>query len=59
MLGTAGNYLDYPFGTTTHVHFELMVPTRLGWVHIDPYSSLIVSYEWFMGRKGQEIPRGK
>jgi hypothetical protein len=59
ILGKAGNYLDYPFGTTSHLHFELMVPTREGWVHVDPYSSLIVSYEWLIGQRGREIPWGQ
>lgn len=55
-LGLLGNYLDGPFGTSTHLHFELSVPTLYGWIHVNPYASLIVSYERLIGTRGSEVP---
>lgn len=54
-LGKLGNYLDGPFGTSSHLHFEMSVPTREGWVRVNPYSSLIVSYEALIGQRGREV----
>ncbi len=55
VLGELGNYLDGPYGTSSHLHFELFVPTRFGWARVNPYASLIVSYERLIGERGREV----
>jgi len=54
-LGTIGNYSRRPGLTTTHLHFEIQVPTRDGWVRINPYLSLVASYEHLIGARGVEL----
>jgi hypothetical protein len=54
-LGTIGNYNRRPGLTTTHLHFELQVPTRDGYVRVNPYMTLIASYEHLIGARGSEI----
>ncbi len=54
-LGTIGNYNRRPGMTTTHLHFEIQVPTRDGYVRINPYTTLIASYEHLIGARGSEI----
>ncbi len=54
-LGTIGNYNRRPGLTTTHLHFEIQVPTRDGYVRINPYATLIASYEHLIGARGNEV----
>lgn len=54
-LGTIGNYNRRPGMTTTHLHFEIQVPTRDGYVRINPYMTLVASYEHLIGARGSEI----
>ena len=54
-LGTIGNYNRRPGMTTTHLHFEIQVPTRDGWVRVNPYMTLIASYEHLIGARGSEV----
>ena len=54
-LGKVGNYDRVANGTTYHVHFELQVPTRDGWVFVSPYATLISSYERLIGGRGREF----
>jgi hypothetical protein len=49
------NYQDYPGGTTTHLHFDVQVFTREGWLWVNPYVTLIASYERLLGQRGREI----
>jgi murein DD-endopeptidase MepM/ murein hydrolase activator NlpD len=56
-LGTVGNYNRRPGMTTTHLHFEMQVPTRDGWVRINPYMTMIASYEHLIGARGTELGR--
>lgn len=53
-LGTIGNYNRRPGLTTTHLHFELQVPTRDGYVRVNPYMTLVASYEHLIGARGRE-----
>jgi hypothetical protein len=54
-LGVVSNYLDHPNGTSRHLHFDVQVFTRDGWIWVNPYVTLISSYErWIRGR-GHEI----
>ena len=54
-LGTIGNYNRRPGWTTTHLHFELQVPTRDGWVRVNPYMTLVASYEQLIRARGSEV----
>ena len=54
-LGTVGNYNRRPGWTTTHLHFEVQVPTRDGWVRVNPYMTLVASYEQLIRARGTEV----
>ena len=54
-LGLVSNYQDYPGGTTTHLHFDVQVFTREGWLWVNPYVTLIASYERLLGQRGREV----
>jgi murein DD-endopeptidase MepM/ murein hydrolase activator NlpD len=54
-LGTIGNYNRRPGMTTTHLHFEIQVPTCDGFVRVNPYMTLVASYEHLIGARGSEV----
>jgi hypothetical protein len=54
-VGVVSNYQGFPGGTTTHLHFDLQVFTRDGWIWVNPYATLIASYERLLGARGREI----
>ena len=54
-IGVVSNYLDYPNGTTRHLHFDVQVFTRDGWLWVNPYVTLISAYERLIRRRGREI----
>jgi hypothetical protein len=54
-IGSVSNYQGFQGGTTTHLHFDLQVFTRDGWIWVNPYSTLIVSYERLLGARGREV----
>ena len=58
VLGQVGNYNDYANGTTYHLHFDLQVPTKAGWVLVNPYMTLVAAYERLLGARGTEIKPG-
>ena len=58
LLGTVGNYNNRERGTTYHLHFDMQVPTRLGWVFVNPYMTLVSAYERLIGARGTEIKDG-
>ena len=49
------NYLDHPNGTTRHLHFDVQVFTRDGWLWVNPYVTLISAYERLIRGRGHEI----
>jgi hypothetical protein len=55
VIGTLGNFLAMNAVTTAHLHFELEVPTKDGWVLVNPYMTLVASYERLIEGRGQEI----
>ena len=55
IIGKAGNFNHRDNLTTYHLHFEVMVPTRDGWARINPYMTLIASYERLLGARGTEV----
>jgi hypothetical protein len=54
-IGVVSNYLDHPNGTTRHLHFDVQVFTRDGWIWVNPYVTLISAYERLIHGRGHEI----
>jgi len=54
-IGLVSNYLDHPNGTSRHLHFDVQVFTREGWLWVNPYVTLASAYERFIRRRGREI----
>ena len=54
-IGVVSNYLDHPNGTSRHLHFDVQVFTRDGWVWANPYVTLTSAYERLIGGRGHEI----
>ena len=54
-IGVVSNYLDHPNGTTRHLHFDVQVFTRDGWLWVNPYVTLISAYERLIRGHGHEI----
>jgi len=54
-LGVVSNYLDHPNGTSLHLHFDVQVFTRDGWIWVNPYVTLISAYERLLRGRGHEI----
>ena len=58
IIGKVATWGDYENGTSYHLHFALQVFTRSGWVWVNPYASLVASYERLIGARGREIKPG-
>ncbi len=54
-IGVVSNYLDFPNGTSYHLHFDIQVFTRDGWLWVNPYTTLISSYEHLIRARGREV----
>jgi murein DD-endopeptidase MepM/ murein hydrolase activator NlpD len=54
-IGLVSNYMDNSGGTTAHLHFDVQVFTRDGWLWVNPYVTLISAYERMIGGRGREI----
>lgn len=54
-IGVISNYLDFPNGTSYHLHFDVQVFTRDGWLWVNPYTTLISAYERMIRGRGREI----
>jgi murein DD-endopeptidase MepM/ murein hydrolase activator NlpD len=55
LIGKVGNYNNGERGTTYHLHFDMQVPTKIGWVFVNPYMTLVAAYERLIGARGTEI----
>ena len=53
-IGVVSNYLDRPNGTSRHLHFDVQVFTRDGWLWVNPYVTLISAYERLIRGRGRE-----
>jgi murein DD-endopeptidase MepM/ murein hydrolase activator NlpD len=53
-IGVVSNYLDRPSGTSRHLHFDVQVFTRDGWIWVNPYTTLISAYERLIRGRGHE-----
>jgi hypothetical protein len=54
-IGVVSNYLDQPNGTSRHLHFDVQVFTRDGWLWVNPYITLASAYERLIRGRGREI----
>jgi hypothetical protein len=54
-IGVVSNYLNHPNGTSRHLHFDVQVFTRDGWLWVNPYVTLVSAYERLIGGRGREI----
>jgi hypothetical protein len=55
VLGTVDNYGHSQAGTSYHLHFNVQVFTRDGWVFVSPYMTLVAAYEWLIGGRGRVV----
>ncbi len=55
VLGQVGNYGAHEGGTSYHLHFNVQVPTRQGWIYVNPYMTLIAAYERLIGGRGRVV----
>jgi murein DD-endopeptidase MepM/ murein hydrolase activator NlpD len=54
-IGVVSNYLNHPNGTSRHLHFDVQVFTRDGWLWVNPYATLVSAYERLIRGRGREI----
>jgi hypothetical protein len=59
ILGKVATWGDYENGTSYHIHFNIQVFTNIGWVWVNPYMTLVASYERLIGGRGKEIMPGE
>ena len=55
VIGLADDYGERQGGTTYHLHFDLQVPTRIGFVYVNPYMTLVAAYERLIGGRGRLV----
>jgi hypothetical protein len=58
IIGKVGTWGDFESGTSYHIHFNMQVFTKVGWVWVNPYMSLVLAYERQIGGRGTEIKPG-
>ena len=52
IIGEVSNFSMKEAGTSYHVHFDVQVPTKVGWVFVNPYMTLVAAYERLIGERG-------
>jgi murein DD-endopeptidase MepM/ murein hydrolase activator NlpD len=55
VIGKVGNFWYRENATTYHLHFDLQVPTKYGWVFVNPYMTLVAAYERLIHARGVEL----
>jgi hypothetical protein len=55
VIGKVGNFFRRERATSYHLHFDIQVPTKYGWVFVNPYMTLVASYERLIRGRGREI----
>ncbi|MBS0535725.1 MAG: M23 family peptidase [Proteobacteria bacterium] len=58
IIGKVATWGDYESGTSYHLHFNMQVVTKSGWVWVNPYMSLVLAYEKLIGGRGTELHEG-
>jgi murein DD-endopeptidase MepM/ murein hydrolase activator NlpD len=59
IIGKVSTWGDFEQGTSYHLHFNIQVFTKIGWVWVNPYMTLVASYERLIGGRGTEIKAGE
>jgi hypothetical protein len=55
VLGAVDDYERRQAGTSYHLHFNVQVFSRDGWVFVNPYMTLVAAYERLIGGRGQAV----
>ena len=55
VIGEVSNFSKKEGGTSYHLHFDVQVPTKDGWVFVNPYMTLVAAYERLIGERGTEL----
>ena len=55
VIGKVGNFSRRERATTYHLHFDMQVPTKYGWVFVNPYMTLVAAYERLIRGRGVEL----
>jgi len=55
VIGQVSNFSVKAGGTSYHLHFDVQVPTKDGWVFVNPYMTLVAAYERLVGARGIEL----
>jgi hypothetical protein len=55
VIGEVSNFNNRENGTSYHLHFDIQVPTSEGWVFVNPYMTLVASYEHLIAGRGVEV----
>jgi hypothetical protein len=58
IIGKVATWGDFENGTSYHLHFNMQVFTKDGWVWVSPYMTLVHAYEKLIGGRGTEIKPG-
>jgi hypothetical protein len=58
IIGKVATWGDHENGTSYHIHFNIQVFTKVGWVWVNPYMTLVLAYERQIGGRGTEIKPG-
>jgi hypothetical protein len=59
IIGKVATWGDFENGTSYHINFNIQVFTKVGWVWVNPYMTLVVAYERLIGGRGREIMPGE
>jgi hypothetical protein len=59
ILGKVATWGDNENGTSYHIHFNIQVFSKIGWVWVNPYMTLVAAYERQIGGRGVEILPGQ
>jgi hypothetical protein len=55
IIGKVSNWGDHEHGTSYHVHLSLEVFTKVGWVWVSPYMTLVAAHERQISARGREL----
>jgi hypothetical protein len=58
ILGKVATWGDSENGTSYHIHFNMQVFSKIGWVWVNPYMTLVAAYERLIGGRSTEILPG-
>jgi peptidase M23-like protein len=59
VIGQVSNFDKKLNGTSYHLHFDVQVPTKDGWVFVNPYMTLVMAYERLIDARGTELSDAK